>query len=258
MNKIFFFLLLLLSIFLISCSKNKKLLANGLTKKASQITEYTIRIEKDFLDKEIIDTLLISEKRYNNNDQIIKLNQKTLFDNKKMEIDYIYDDSNKIKKEVVKMSSDSLPFIVNYSYKDTLIYQSKAIVNYTNKKFEQIETYYYRKNNTKDKVISRQIFIDLESSDTLKNAVSTTYFDKNEVAQKIETIDNDNSTRNRKIIYKYDGKNLIEQKEFNGNNSLISTLKYEYNLDEFDNWIEQRVYENGNLNRILKREIKYK
>src|SRR5690554_8206913 len=114
------------------------------------------------------------------------------------------------------MSTDSLPFIVNYIYKDTLLYQSKAIVDYPNEKFEQIETYYYRKNNSKDKSISSQIFIDLESSDTIINSVSTTYFDKNEIATKIETVHKTDSKRNRKLVYEYNCQNLIGLKEYNG------------------------------------------
>src|SRR5690554_1118394 len=179
MNRLF---ILLFSISLIGCCREPKLLNNGLTKSASQITEYTIVVKSDSANNEIRDTLMVRNKLYNNNDQIINLNQKTLFDNEKMEIDYSYNELNKIKREVIKMSTDSLPFIVNYIYKDTLLYQSKAIVDYPNEKFEQIETYYYRKNNSKDKSISSQIFIDLESSDTIINSVSTTYFDKNEIA----------------------------------------------------------------------------
>lgn len=201
---------------------------------------------------------MIRNKLYNNNDQIINLNQKTLFDNEKMEIDYNYNDLKKIKREVVKMSVDSLPFIVDYVYKDTLLFQSKAIVNYPNEKFEQIETYYYRKDNTKEKTIATQIFIDLESSDTIRNSVSTTYFDKNEITTKVETVHKTDSKRNRKIVYEYDCKNLIGLKTYNGNDSLISTLKYEYDLDKFDNWISKRIYENENLDRTITREIKYK
>ncbi len=255
MNRLF---ILLFSISLIGCCREPKLLNNGLTKSASQITEYTIVVKSDSANNEIRDTLMVRNKLYNNNDQIINLNQKTLFDNEKMEIDYSYNELNKIKREVIKMSTDSLPFIVNYIYKDTLLYQSKAIVDYPNEKFEQIETYYYRKNNSKDKSISSQIFIDLESSDTIINSVSTTYFDKNEIATKIETVHKTDSKRNRKLVYEYNCQNLIGLKEYNGNDSLISTLKYEYDFDKFENWTSKRIYENEKLNRILTREIKYK
>jgi hypothetical protein len=175
-----------------------------------------------------------------------------------MEIDYSYNTFKKIEKEVVKMSVDSTPFVVDYFYKDTLLYQAKGIVNYTNEKFEQIDTYYYKKNKTKDKSISIQVFIDLKSSDTIRNSVSTTYFDKNEKATKVETIHKNDSKRNRKIVYEYDCQNLIGLKEFNANDSLISNLRYEYDLDKFENWTSKKIYENGKLDRIIARKIQYK
>lgn len=175
-----------------------------------------------------------------------------------MEIDYSYNTLKKIEKEVVKMSTDNTPFVVDYIYKDTLLYQAKGIVNYPNEKFEQIETYYYRKDNSKDKSISTQIFIDLQSSDTIRNSISTTYFDKNEIATKIETVHKTDSKRNRKIVYEYDCHKLIELKEFNENDSLISTLEYKYDLDKFDNWVSKRIYESEKLSKIITREIKYK
>lgn len=255
MNRLF---ILLFSILLIGCCREPKLLNNGLTKSASQLTEYTILIKRDSVNNETRDTLMIRNKFYNNNNQIISLHQKTLFDNVKVEIEYSYNELKKIKKEVVKMSTETLPFSVDYIYKDTLLYQSKAIVNYSNEKFEQIETYYYRKNNSKNKSVSSQIFIDLESSDTIRNSVSTAYFNKNEIAIKIETIHKKDLERNRKIVYKYDCQRLIGLKEFNGNDSLISTLKYEYDLDNFGNWISKKIYNNKKLDKIITREINYK
>lgn len=251
-------IILLFSIFLIGCCNETKLLKNGLTKKANKITIYYIKIESNSLNNKVQDTTSIREKKYNNNDQIFNLFQKTLFDNETLEIDYIYNDLNKIKTEIVKMSTDSLPFKVNYIYKDSLLYQSKSIIENTNEKFEQIETYYYRKNNSKEKTITTQIFIDLKSSDTIRNSVSTSYFDKNEIVTKVETVHKSDPKRNQKLVYEHDCQNLISLKEFNGNDSLVSTLKYKYKLDEFDNWIERRIFENGDLDRILKREIKYK
>ncbi|WP_299118263.1 hypothetical protein [uncultured Tenacibaculum sp.] len=255
MNRLF---ILLFSISLIGCCREPKLLNNGLTKSASQLTEYTILIKRDSANNEARDTLMIRNKFYNNNNQIINLHQKTLFDNEKVDIEYSYNELKKIKKEIVKISTETLPFSVDYIYKDTLLYQSKAIVNYSNEKFEQIETYYYRKNNSKSKSVSIQIFIDLESSDTIRNSVSTTYFNKNEIVTKIETIHKTDLERNRKIVYKYDCQRLIGLKEFNNNDSLISTLKYEYDLDNFGNWISKKIYKNKKLDKFITREINYK
>jgi hypothetical protein len=251
-------IILLLSIFLIGCCNEPNLLKNGLTKKANKITIYYIKVESDSLNKKVQDTISIREKKYNNNDQIVNLFQKTLFDNETLEINYIYNDLNKIKTEIVKMSTESLPFRVNYIYKDSLLYQSKSIVENTNEKFEQVETYYYRKDGNKEKTISNQIFIDFESKDTIRNSVSKSYFDKNDLIDRIETTHQNNPTRNRKSEFKYDCGTLIKTLEYNYKDSLISTTEYKYKFDLFKNWIKKESIENHKLNYIQTREIEYK
>ena len=79
-------LILLFSIFLIGCCNESKLLNNGLTQKATQITEYTMKVENDSLNNQIQDTLVITEKKYNENDQIISRHQRNLFANETMDI----------------------------------------------------------------------------------------------------------------------------------------------------------------------------
>ena len=204
------------------------------------------------------DTISIREKKYSNNDQIINLFQKTLFDNETLEIDYIYNDLNKIKTEIVKMSTDSLPFKVNYIYKDSLLYQSETIVENSKEKFEQVETYDYRKDGTKEKTILTQIFIDFESKDTIRNSVSKSYFDKNELINGIETIHHNNPNRNRKSEFRYDCGILTKTLEYNYKDSLISTTEYKYQVDKFKNWIRKESIENDKLNYIQTRKIEYK
>ena len=252
------FLLLFFSIFLISCCNEPKLLKNGLTKKASKINVYYIKVESDSLNNEVLDTIFIREKKYNKNDQVVNLFQKTLFNNETLEIDYIYNELNKIEAEIVKLSTDSLPFRVNYIYKDSLLYQSKSIVENTNDKFEQVETYYYRKEGTKEKSILTQMFIDLESSDTIRNSVSKSYFNKNDLLDRIETIHLNNPNRNRKSEFIYDCGILVKTLEYNYKDSLISTIEYKYQVDDFKNWIKKESIENDKLNYIQSRKIEYK
>jgi len=251
-------LIILFSLLFIGCCQEPVLLKNGLTKSVSQITAYTFLIKRDSSNIETRDTTNLETKIYNDNDQITHLNQLSLLINEKMEIDYSYNEFQKLIKETVKLSEDSLPFTVDYFYKDTLLDKSIAIVNYPNQKFEQIETFHYRENNTIEKKITTQIFIDLETSDTLSNSISTSFYDRNEIATKDETVNKTDPKKSRKIVYKYDNLNIIGLKEYDNNDSLLSTLKYEYELDEFDNWIERRIIENGKLDRIISREIDYR
>ena len=178
-------LILFFSLFIIGCGKQKKIWDNGLTKSAEEITEYTIRIQEDSLKNEIRDTLLIAVKKYRDDDQIAFQTRKTLFDNEQMEIEYVYDYSDRLKQEIVKMSTDSLPFKVNYSYKNSLLFQSSGILDNETERFEQIETHYYRNDDTKEKSIMRQIFLDKKTNDTIRNSTVSTYFNTNEKVDSI-------------------------------------------------------------------------
>lgn len=255
MNKL---LTILLSIVLFGCNKDSEKLKNGLTKSANEIIEYTVRIQNDSLNNEIRDTLLIANKKYGKDDQIIHQLRKTLFDNQEMEIDYVYDSDNRLKQEIVKMSSDSLPFEVNYSYNNSLLFQSSGIIDNEIERFEQIETHYYRNNKTKEKSIMRQIYLDKETNDTIRNSTVKTFFNTNEQVDSILSINLRKQGQNRKAIYEFDSENFIALKEYDDNDSLLSNQKFEYKIDRFDNWTEKKVIENGDLKRIIIREIKYK
>jgi hypothetical protein len=255
MNKL---LILLFSIFLIGCCNEPKLLNNGLTKKATKITEYTIKSINDSLNNKIQDTLVITELKYNENDQIIKRVQQNLFAEVTMEIDFVYNKSKKTEREIVKMSSDSLPLIVNYFYNDSLLNQTKSIFENNSEKFEQIESYYYGKNQKLEKKILFQVYVDKESKDTITNSETVSYFDKNELAKKVETANHKNTERNSKTEFRYDCGILIESLDFNFKDSLISTTTYKYKLDKFKNWIKKESFENDKLNYIKTREIEYK
>ena len=251
-------LILFFSLSIIGCSKQKKFLDNGLIKSVEEITEYTIRIQEDSLKNEIQDTLLIAIKRYRDDNQIALQTRRTLFDNEQMEIDYVYDSSDRLKQEIVKMSTDSMPIKVNYSYKNSLLFQSSGIMDNATERFEQIENYYYRNNKTKEKSIMRQIFIDKETNDTIRNSTVITYFNTNKKIHSILSINLRRQGQSRKSVYESDRKNFIGLKEYNEKDSLLSNQKFEYKIDQFDNWTEKKIIENGTLKTVIIREIKYK
>ncbi|WP_405604102.1 hypothetical protein [Polaribacter sp. Asnod1-A03] len=250
---IFFF-----SIVFIGCCNEKKVLNNGLTKQATKITEYTIKSINDSLNNKIQDTLVITELKYNENDQIIKRFQQNLFAEGTMEIDFVYNKSKKIEREIVKMSTDSLPLIVNYYYNDSLLNQTKSFFENDSEIFEQIESHYYGKNNKIEKKILSQVFVDKESTDTITNSETISFFNKNEFTEKTETINHKDLKRNTKTEFKYDCGTLIKTLDYNYQDSLISTTVYKYQLDKFDNWIKKEFFENDKLNYIKTREIEYK
>lgn len=250
--------ILLFSIFLIGCCNEPKLLNNGLTQKATQITEYTIKVKNDSLNNKIHDTLVITEKKYNDNDQIINRFQRNLFADENMEIDFVYNRSKKIEREIVKMSSDSLPLIVNYFYSDSLLNQTKSLFENDSEKYEHIESYYYGKNKKIAKKIISQVFVDKESTDTITNSEIISFFDNNEHTEKTETINHKDLKQNTKAEFVYDCGILIKTVNYNYQDSLISTIVYNYQFDKFENWIKIESFENDKLKYLKTREIEYK
>lgn len=255
MNRLF---ILLFSIFLIGCCKEPKLLNNGLTQKATQITEYTIKVENDSLNNQIQDTLLITEKKYNENDQIISRHQRNLFANETMDIEFIYNNQKKIKREIVTLSNDSSNFIVDYYYKDTLLLETKSESKNEIFQFKQIGGYKYNSDNKLKESSLKQIYIDVETNDTITNTLEISKYNNKEFVTESKLSDFIKPERNRNTEYKYDCGILMEIKEFNSKDSLISTTAYKYEFDKFENWIKRESIENDKLNYVRTREIKYK
>lgn len=67
-----------------------------------------------------------------------------------------------------------------------------------------------------------------------------------------------NPIKNNRSEYIYDGNKLITIRGFDKNDSLVSTIKFEYKTDTMTNWIERKAFENNTLNSIKTREIVYK
>ncbi len=251
-------LIILFSIFLIGCCNEPKLLNNGLTKSVSQITEYTIKMENDSLNNKVQDTLVITEKKYNENDQIINRHQRNLFADETMNIEFIYNNEKKIKREIVTLSNDSSNFVVNYFYKDTLLLETKSESKNDIFQFEQVGSYKYNSDNKLKESSLKQIYIDVESNDTITNTLEISKYNDREFVTESKLSDLKKPERNRKSEYKYDCEVLMEIKEFNSKDSLISTTEYKYEFDKFENWIKRESIENDKLNYIRTRELKYK
>ena len=253
MNKFILFF----SIFLVSCCNKPKLLQNGLTRSAYKITEYAINVANKDSNNKNLDTIVITNKRFNKSNKILAQTRHTPSDGQKMETNYIYNRLGKLEKEIVTMSIDSLPLEVNYIYNNNLLDQTISRLDNRNERFEQIEKYYYRSNNTKEKTTTSLLLIRLNTSDTIINSISTSYFDKKELIKSIETKVYNNQKLNSKTVYEYDCETLTGLKHFNQNDSLTSTSKYEYKFDRFNNWVEKKIFENNTVKSIIKREIEY-
>ena len=251
-------LILLFSLLFIGCCNEKKLLNNGLTKKANKTTVYFIRIETDSLNNKIQDTLSIRESKYNENNQIYHFIQTSLFDNEKVEIEYIYNNFNKIKTENGKMLNDSLNFKVDYFYKDTLLIKTESETKNTIFHMKQIGKYKYLSNKTLDESSSLNLFIDIESKDTILNTIEISKYDKKELVTESKLSDLIKPERNRTLKYEYKCGTLIKELEFNSNDSLVLNTEYKYKFDKFENWVKKELFVNNKRNYIQTRKIEYK
>lgn len=251
-------LILFSSILLFSCCEDQTLLNNGLTKKASKITEYTIKVETDTLNRKDQDTVVVTIRKYNENDQIISRNQRNLVEDETLEIEFIYNEQNKIQREIVKMSNDSTVFTVNYFYKDTLLVATKSDTKNDIFQFKQIGSYKYNSGNVLQESSLKQIFFDIETNDTIKNTLEVSEYNDKKYVTQITLTDFLKPERNRVTKYDYDCSTLLRTKEYNSKDSLLSTTKYNYEFDKFKNWIKRESFENNKLNYIQKREIEYK
>jgi hypothetical protein len=252
-------LLFLLVILFISCCDKTKILNNGLTKNANKITEFIIKIKYDSIKNAIKDTLAITERFYNNKDLIINSKRKMLFGNEteSIEIDYKYNKFNKIDKEIVKTSTDSIISVVNYFYKDSLLYQTRSETKNKIFQFKLIGKHNYHLNRKLKEVHISKIYIDLETKDTI-NSSELLKYNKAGILIEQEINDSKNKLENRIIKYSYKcNKYLKEESEYNQNDSLISTIKYKYQFDEYGNWIKRNSIKNGKISLTNTRKIEY-
>lgn len=61
-----------------------------------------------------------------------------------------------------------------------------------------------------------------------------------------------------KIVTKYDNRqNETSTKYYNRKNEIVKEMLFEYIYNDYNNWEEMMVYENGKLVEIIKREIEY-
>jgi len=248
--------IIILILIFTGCCKEPKFLKNGLTKNANKVTEISIKVEYDSLGNKRLDTISITKKFYDKNNQIVKRIQNTLFDNEIMGIEYIYDNSKKLQKEIVKMSFDTAT--VNYFYNDTLLFRTTSKTVNSEFEFEQITNHKYSQKNKISEVSTSQTFVDLESGDTTLNSLVVDKYNQKEQLIKSLTTNFKNPERNKIYSYKYKCGRLIESKGYNQKDSLISTTIFEYLFDEFDNWIEKKSFENSKLSYIKRRQIEYK
>ena len=239
-----------------ACNNESKILKNGLTKPADLITEINIRVQLDSDNKEILDTLSIAKKFYNENNQITKREESFLFDNESMEIEFVYDENNMLQKEIVKLSYDTT--VVNYFYEDSLVKKTSAITINSEFEYRQIANHTYNQNKRLRQIETTELYVDKKSKDTTLNTLELDTYNEDENLIQSRFTDYINSDRNDKIKYNYELGKLVKTESYNEKDSLIFITKFEYKMDFRNNWVERKTKINGKLKYIKTRTIEYK
>ncbi len=260
MNKL---IILLFSIGLTGCCNRPKLLDNGLTQKATKVTKYTIKVEKDYPKNKVQDTLLIVDKIYDENDQIISREQYNPNTNENMSIEYVYDENKKSKKNIIRLLSNgniTNTFILNHyhSYKDTLLIETKSESKDDFIYTKQTQKYQYSTDNTLEQSSLSMQYITVESNDTVLNTMEVNKYNDHKLVVESKFFDLINPNKNKTIKNEYDCGILRKTREYNNNDSLIAETKYKYEFDKFENWIKKESFRNNKPDYIEIREIEYR
>jgi hypothetical protein len=221
------------------------------------LTEYTIQVKQDSTGNRILDTLVKTKKTYNSLDKLISRYQYNIFADENVNIDFTYDKENNLIKETVGLLKDGKPIIVSYINEDSKLKSSYSESEYDDFYSKQVGNYEYSFFGNLTESTLSHLFIDIETKDTITNTFEISGF-KDELVTKTNFIDHLKPERNRTLKYEYACGSQTEMRTYNHKNSLISTTKYEYELDEYENWITKNSFENGNLTYIKTRIINYK
>lgn len=222
------------------------------------LTEYNISVKYDSLNNQIRDTLYVVRKHYNELNQIVKLNQNYIFSGQTMDITYSYNSCKRLKKEQVKMSFESNTFDVAYIYKGSSLIKTIAESATDSTIFKQIGVYHYNADKKLIKNSLSQLFINSNKGDTIKNSLQTDYYNAKGKITESKMEYRENPSQNVRSNYFYKADDLIKTLEYNKNDSLISTYRFESKKDKLGNYIEKKAFINDKLNMIKTFDIIYR
>lgn len=255
MPKLLIFTLLTL---LTGTCKNNTLPSNHLKGNVEMITEYKINIEHDSLNRPARDTLSIIKKSYNNQNKIVHRSQTYTFSNDTTDITFSYDANGRLEQELVKLSFNTNAIEVNYIYRDSLLDRSISKSMRDSVSYTQIQLYKYNNDKELTQTLTSQLFVNLRTRDTITNSLQIDIYDKNELIIASKYQFHENPSKNFSYKYRYRKENLIKTLKYNQQDSLVSTINFDYKKDSLKNWIERQAFQNNRLIAITTRKIEYR
>ena len=138
-------------------------------------------------------------------------------------------------------TSNNATFTVNYFYNDTLLIATRSEHKDDEMEFKYIGKYRYTSENKLKESSLAQLYIDMETNDTITNTLEVKNYDEKQLVTTSKLSDYVTPTQSKHYIFTYDDEMIIEIKEYDAKNSLISTIKNTYQFDQFDNWIKKNL-----------------
>ena len=229
----------------------------GCSQNPKRTIEYNIKVTSNSLGVESQDTIFISKRNFNRENQVDTLLRYYPHTKDSIKSIHFYNENDQLVQILgIDYQSEAIDTL-KYYYSDTTL--SKTVLEIKNKdsRLIRIERFSYDSNDRLVKSLLSEIII-AESNDTVKNTLEEkTYMTANQIKQ-IRKIDSLNPYNSSKLVYEYKDELVARVKEYDASDSLIFQGTYEYRFDNQNNWIEQWLYNNDTLIFKKNRELFYK
>jgi hypothetical protein len=236
---------------LFSCKENKHSMLKG---RIEAIKELEYEADEKFGTPVKGDLCKVTIFIFDKNNNVMEQTVYDQYGDKDKSIKYDYNDKNEFISLVVTDDDNDTIYIKEIISRDgnRETFVEKNFYKYLS--YKTIDTVHYELGKNGYAKTSIRI-----KSDGTKSKTDYNINNKGELLELIWYYGIGDSIRQRQT-YEYDNNGLlIKTNTYNMYGSVRndSTL-YSYKLDDKSNWIEQTVYENGEINKIIEREIKYR
>lgn len=249
--------LLILILYIVGCANAQESSSKASSNQIRNTTEYVIKVEYDSSDSVRHDTVTVTKKTYNQFDKIEHIAE-YFGSGDTMVVKYIYDDNQRLIKEITKISNRDSDMILDYIYEDTLITQGLSSHRSDMTDMTYTMDYKYDINNKLKEITTKHLVKEAATDDTLFSTLQISRYDEHKQVIETETTDYRKPHFSDKRKYLYDDKVLVESKIYDSSDSLVSKEKFQYKYDQFQNWILMETFVDDKLRYFRTREIQYR
>ena len=238
-----------------NCGKKSNELIGDFTRSVKSVDELNLYVKSDSIGNQIFDTISLVNKNFGVGNRIKNRKEDYYYGDEIMEIDYEYNWSNEIKREIVKMTSDTI--VMNYNYEKSLL---KSVVGNSVSdefSFSQLTTFQYNENDILISDSTFQLSIDMATNDTISKSITVKKYGKNRIVLEEKISYEIHPERNKYWVYGYEDGRISKTILYNNQDSVISNFSYEYINDNFGNWIQKRTLKVDTLKYLYTRKIEY-